>query len=172
MMPLSKNCWRNPMSALEKPRATSPREALKVYECGPHDLLDHQIKAVGYDLVLVPSEAISSGYGLPTASLLDLHEMGQYLERLSSMTRLPMIACMEIDGEAHARETTAVLQGAGMAGMYIDDRRLQHFAAAEPLFSTWQVVDRIQAVKEAQQGPDFMLAGLRSELGRVHRRAH
>lgn len=145
------------MNALKKRRKKPPSEVLKVYGCGCHDLPDHRIEAAGYDLVLVYSEAISSWHGLPKMGLMGLNEVGRCLEQLSGMTCLPMIACAEVHSEGNAREMTRVLEDSGMAGMYINDRWMHHLGPSDALLSTQRVVAHINAVKQAQQDPDFLL---------------
>ena len=134
---------------------------------GAHDAMSARlIEEAGYEAVYLSSHGLSASFlAQPDYGLETIQELAMISRNIVNVIDLPLI----VDGEAgfgnvlNLRRSLRELEGAGVAGMHIDDQ-------VTPIKCPWligglssavisqeEMVGKIKAVLDNRQDPDFLL---------------
>ncbi|MCS6927129.1 MAG: isocitrate lyase/phosphoenolpyruvate mutase family protein, partial [Candidatus Binatia bacterium] len=132
---------------------------------GAHDALSAKLaEEIGFDAIWASGFGISAVNAVPDANILTMSEMLETVRRMSDAVRIPVIAdCDNGFGNAiNVMRTVVEYERAGVAGICIEDnifpKRCSFYAGVRrELVPVEEHVRKIQAAKEAQRDPDFVV---------------
>lgn len=120
------------------------------------------VEQAGFNLIYASGGAIARSCGFPDIGLLSINEVQQRLEQMAEVTSLPIIADADtgFGNAVNARRTIRTFERIGMAALHIEDqtfpKRCGHLDD-KSLISKTEMVHKIQAIKDAQTDPDFIV---------------
>jgi methylisocitrate lyase len=121
-----------------------------------------QIERAGYEIVYVSGAAISAARGLPDIGLVPLAEMAREAATIAQAVAIPTIVDADTGyGPPSAvREAVQEFEGAGLAGMQIEDqetaKKCGHLSGKR-IIPMSDMVAKITAAVQAKQDRDFMI---------------
>lgn len=130
----------------------------------PHDVFTARVlEDAGIELLFLGGFGVSASVlGLPDVGLTTLTEMAEAVRRMADRLTVPLIADGDTGhGNLHnAARTVREFERAGASGMLIEDqvtpKRCGHFAGKQ-VVSTNEMLDRLKAVLDARDDPDFVI---------------
>jgi phosphoenolpyruvate phosphomutase len=142
------------------------------------------IERYRFDAIWAGGLEVSTAYGLPDANILTMTENLEAARAMNDATRLPVVCdCDTGYGNAsNVKHMVRRYEAAGLAAAVIEDKhfpKLNSFIhGRQELVSIEEFAGKMQAAKEAQRGPDFMVFarvealiagfGLEEALRRAH----
>lgn len=131
---------------------------------GAYDALSARlVEAAGFDLTFVHDYGVSAGLlGMPDMGLVTLTEMTGVIANVVKAVGIPVVA----DGGCgfgnplNTYRTVREYETAGAAGINLEDqvypKRCGHLAGKQ-VTSAEEMIEKIQAAREARQDPDFVI---------------
>jgi methylisocitrate lyase len=125
-------------------------------------LVAMQIERAGYEAVYVSGAALSACRGLPDIGLLTLEDVTAEAGRIARAVSIPTIVDADTGygGPPAAAEAVRAFEGAGLAGMQIEDqetaKKCGHLAGKR-LVSTADMAAKIEAAARAKRDRNFMI---------------
>ncbi len=147
--------------------STALRQLMKdkapVIAPGAYDGLSARlVERAGFPAVYASGGAISRSTGIPDLGLMSMAEIVARLETMVDAVSIPLIADADTGyGNAlNAQHTVKAFQRAGVAGFHLEDqsfpKRCGHYDD-KGIVPTKEMTQKIKAVKDASEDPDFVL---------------
>lgn len=118
-------------------------------------------------LYLSGAGVANASYGIPDIGLTTLEQVLIDIERIKSVTRLPLLVDADTGFEDIPR-TIECIEAAGAEGLHIEDQVSQKRCgqlAGKQLVSTQEMVERIQQAINARSNPDFTIMARTDAIG-------
>jgi len=125
-------------------------------------LIAVQIERAGYEAVYVSGAALSACRGIPDIGLLTLAEVADEAGRIAGAVSIPTIVDADTGygGPASVGEAVHAFEGAGLAGMQLEDQESMKKCGHLPgkrLVPVAEMVSKLEAALEAKNDQDFMI---------------
>ena len=117
---------------------------------------------LGFQAVYLSGGALSAAYGVPDVGLLTLSEFAQEARTIAQATTLPLLCDADTGfGEAlNVERTVRVLEGAGAAGIHLEDQQLPKrcgHLSGKSLIDAEAMAAKIRAAVAARRDPAFVI---------------
>lgn len=139
------------------------KEKAPIIAPGAYDGLSAKlVERAGFPAVYASGGAISRSTGVPDLGLMSMAEIVMRLETMVDAVSIPLIADADTGygNPLNAQHAVKAFQRAGVAGFHLEDqnfpKRCGHYDD-KSIVSTMEMTQKIKAVKDASEDPDFIL---------------
>lgn len=150
------------MKTTAKLRALLGRDGL-ILAGGAHDAMTAQlVQQTGFKLCVVTGAGTSVCRGYPDIGLLSMEEMVTNARYIAEAVDIPVIVDADngYGNALNARRTVRAFEGAGVAGIHIEDqtwpKRCGHMMG-KSLIPKEEMVQKLRAALDARRDPDFVI---------------
>ena len=122
-------------------------------------LVSMEIEKQGFDGVYISGSVLSNDLGYPDIGLTTLAQVLIDIERVSKVTRLPLLVDADT-GFEDISQTVKCIMAAGAAGLHLEDQISQKRCGqleGKQLVSTQEMIERVQEAVSAKEQADFMI---------------
>jgi phosphoenolpyruvate phosphomutase len=121
------------------------------------------VEEAGFDAIWASSLTISAARGLPDASLLTMTDYLRAATEMAQSTSIPVLADCDsgFGNSMNVAYTVRLYEAGGIGGIAIEDKHFPKMnslvPSAQELIAADAFARKIEAGKQAQRGPDFVL---------------